>query len=197
MDSWDFSYTPPLSAKRPSSVSQSPPSLADAALYTADPVFELDEDQSTNKGQIQDDSEESSSGPPTPGPTTPVIVGLSSPSKNEPINRVGCISPEDGPKPRLGYNPPPPTTAPIPTRVARSRSASRSVSGSPTHLNDAPAAVPRSAPPDKTSNGSKFWNKLTLTKRGSTRGKLNAALDKTDTLVRVVSAGFSGRSFKT
>jgi len=194
MDSWDFSqHTPPLSAKKSPSVSQSSPKLPDEVLHAADPVFELDEDQGAGKGQTQDDSEESSSGPATPGPTTPVLAGLSSPPKKEATNPVVCVSPEDGPKPGLGYNPPPTTTtAPIPARVTHTRNAPRSAPGSPTHSNDAPAAVPHSAPPDKTSQGSKFWHKLT--KRGSTRERLNAALDKTDTLVRVVSAGFSSRS---
>jgi hypothetical protein len=192
MASWDFSNTPPLTAKSPLSAPHSPPAPPDEVLHTADPVFELDEDQGTDKGQTQEDSEESSSGPPTPGPTTPLLAGLSSPTKNEPTNRVVCVSPGDGPKPSLGYNPPATTTVPIPARVTRNTSSSRSAPGSPTDLNDAPAAVPHSAPPDKTSQGSGFWNRLT--KRRSTRGRLNAALDKTDTLVRVVSAGFSSRS---
>lgn len=179
-------------------MAQNSPALSEERLHTPDPVFELDEDQGTGagtgKGQTQDDSEESSSGPPTPGPTTPVLAGLSSPQKNEPANRAVSISHEDGQKPGVGYNPPAPTTAPIPARAPRTRATSGSALGSPTNLNDASGAVPHSAPPDKTSQGSRFWNKLT--KRGSTRGKLNAALDKTDTLVRVMSAGFSSKSSK-
>lgn len=194
MSSWDFSHTLPISAKSPLSASQSSPKLVDEVVQTADPMFELDEDRGTDKGQIQDDSEESSSGPPTPGPTTPVLAGLSSPSKNEPPNQDLCISPEDGPKAGLGYNPPPPATAPIPARTTRNRSASRSAPGSPTRSDDGPVVVPRSAPPDKASQGSKFWNKLT--KRRSTRGRLNSAIDKTDALVRVMSAGFSSKSSK-
>lgn len=190
MASWDFSNTPPLSAKSPLSAPQSPPTPADKELQAADPVFQFDEDRSTDKGQTQDDSEESSSGPPTPGPTTPVLAGLSSPTKNEATNRVVCASPGDGLK--LAYDPPPRTTAPIPARVTRTSSSPCSAPGSPTDLNNTSAAIPHSAPPDKTSQGSRFWNKLT--RRRSTRGKLNAALEKTDTLVRVMSAGFTNRS---
>jgi hypothetical protein len=156
-------------------------------------VFELDED----RGQEQEDnerSEESSSGPSTPDPATPVVAGLSSPPKDDLANRVLSVSPEDGPKSDLGYNPP--NTAPIPTRATHTRSTSRSVPAIPTDLDDASLGVPRSAPSDKTSHGSKLWNKLA--KSGSSRGKkLNAALDKTGTLARVMSAGFSSKSSKT
>lgn len=192
MASWDFTNTPPITAKSPLSAPQSPHTPTDEVPPTADPVFELDEDRNTGRGRTRDDSEESSSGPPTPGPTTPVLAGLSSPQKTEPTNRVACVSPEDGLKSGPGYNPPPPTTTSIPARVARARSSSRSAPGSPTHLDGASVAVPHSAPPDKTSQGSRFWTKLT--KRSSTRGKLNSAFD--NTLVRVVSAGFSGKSSK-
>ncbi|KAF9786142.1 kinase-like protein [Thelephora terrestris] len=187
MDSWDFTNTLSLSVKRPSSTSRSSSPLPDEVPHTADPVFELDEDRGTDKDQPQDDSEESSTGPSTPGPTTPVLAGLSSPPKNEVTNQNLSISPEDGRKPDLCYNPRLSTSTPIPTRVNHVRSASRSAPGSPSDLNDVPATVP-----DKSSQGSKLWNKLT---RGSTRGRrLSAVSDKTGTLVRVMSAGFSGKS---
>lgn len=146
--------------------------------------------------QSQDDSEkseDSSSGPTTPSPGTPVLAGLlSPPPKDEAANPVSL---EDGPKPDLRYNPPPPTTAPIPARVTHTRSTSGSAPGTPTEVNNAPVPAPHSAPPEKTSPGSKFWNKLA--KPGSSRGKkLNAALDKTGTLVQVMSAGFSSKSHK-
>ena len=181
--------------KRPLSISRSSLSHSDDVPHTTDPVFELDEDRVTEKGQLQGDSEkseESSPGPSTPSPTTPVLTGLSSPPKGELANRVASILSEDGPRFGLGHNPPPPTSAPIPTRVTHTRGTSRSALGTPTGLNDAPVTVPHSAPPDNTSHASKLWNKLT--KPGSNRGKkLNAALDKTGTLVRVMSAGFSSK----
>lgn len=193
LDSWDFSSTLSLSVKRSLSVSRGSLPPSDDALHTTDPVFELDEERATGKGLGQDDSEkseESSTGPSTPGPTTPILAGISSPSKNQPENRVVSVSPEDAPKPNFGYRSPP--TAPIPTPATHRRSTSRSAPGTPSDLNDAPVAVPHSAPPDKISHGSKIWNKFA--KGGSSRGKkLNAALDKTGTLVRVMSAGFSSK----
>lgn len=193
MDSWDFSNT----LTRSLSVSRTGSPLPDEVPHTTDEsVFELDEERTADKGQLQDDSGESSTGPLTPGPNTPVLAGLSSPPKDEATNRVLSVSPDDGPKARyINYNPPLPTAVPIPariTKVTHTRSASRSTPGSPTDENAAPAAIPHSAPPDKTSQGSKLWNKFT--KRGTVRGgKLSAALDKTDTLYRVVSSGFSSR----
>lgn len=165
----------------------------DDVPHTTDPVFELDEDRAAEKGQSQDDSEkseESSSGPSTPGPTTPILAGLSSPPKGESANRGLSVSLEDRPKSNPVYNPS--TTAPIPTRINHARSASRSAVETSIDANDSPIVVPHSAPPEKTSHGSKLWNRLT--KPGSSRGKkLNAALDKTGTLVRVMSAGFSSK----
>ncbi|KAF9648508.1 kinase-like protein [Thelephora ganbajun] len=185
MDSWDFSNTLTLSLRRSLSISGSSLPLSDEALHATHPMFELAEGRVTDRGQVLDDSErseESSSGPSTPAPATPVLAGLSSP-------------PKDGPKSALGYSPPPHTTTSIPTRVTRVTSTSRSAPGAPTDLNGAPVTVPHSAPPDKTIQGSKFWNKFT--KSGSIRGKkLDAALDKTGTLVRVMSAGFSNKSPK-
>ena len=195
MDSWDFSSTLSLSAKRSLSASRSSLSHPDDLPHTTDPVFELDEDRVSEKGQLQDDSgksEDSSSGPSTPSPATPVLAGQSSPPKNEPQNPVSI---EDGPKSDRQFIPPATTTAPVPTRPAHNRSASRSAPGSPIGLNDAPVTVPHSAPPEKTSHASKLWNKFA--RPGSNRGKkLNAALDKTGTLVRVVSSGFSSKSPK-
>lgn len=191
LDSWDFSTT--LSASTRRSLALPRP---DDALHTAVPVFELDEDRANGKGQGQDDSgksEESSSGPPTPSPaTTPVLSGLSSTPKDGLANRDLSVSPEDGPKSDLGYNPP--NTTLIPTRVAHTRN-TRSAPETPTDLNDNSVGVPHSVPSDKSSHGSKLWNKLA--KPGSSRSKkLNAALDKTGTLARVVSAGFSSKSHK-
>lgn len=195
LDSWDFSSTLSLSAKRSLSTSRRSSLHPDSASHTTDPVFELDEDQVIEKRQLQEDnekSEESSSGPPTPAPATPVLVGVSSPPKDQVANQALSVSPDER-KPGLNYNPP--TTAPIPTRVTHIRSTSRSAPGTPTDSNDTPVADPHSAPSEKTSHGSKLWNKLT--KPGSNRGKkLNAALDKTGTIVRVMSAGFSSKSPK-
>ena len=193
MDSWDFSSTPSLSGKRSVSVSRSSLHPDDAT----DPVFELDEDRAVEKVQVRDDSEkseDSSSGPPTPGPTTPVLVGLSSPAKDEAANRVLSVSPGDGPKPNLGYNYP--NAVPVPVRVTRARNTSRSAPKAPTDPGEPSIGVPHSAPPEKTSQGSKLWSKWA--KPGSSRGKkLNTALDKTGTLARVVSAGFSSKSSKS
>ena len=197
MDSWDFSSTTSLAGKRSLSVSRSSSTHPDDTPHTTDPVFELDEDRTTERVQVPDDSEkseESSSGPSTPGPTTPVLLGLSSPPKDKPANRVLSVSPGDDPKPNLGYKYP--TAVSVPVRVTRARTASRSVPKVPTDPSDASIGVPRSAPPEKTSQGSKLWNKLA--RPGSNRGKkLNTALDKTGTLVRVVSAGFSSKSNKS
>ena len=196
MDSWDFSSTPSLSGKRSVSVSRSPSAHPDDASHTADPVFELDEDRTIEKAQVPDDSEkseESSSGPSTPGPTTPVLIGLSSPPKDEPANRVLSVSPGDDAKSSVGYKYP--SAVPVPVRVTRAKTTSRSVPKAPNDPSDASIVVPRSAPPEKTSQGSKLWNKLA--RPGSNRGKkLNTALDKTGTLARVVSAGFSSKSNK-
>lgn len=183
--------TLPTSAKRPSSTSRGPSPLPDEP-ETTDPVFEFDEERGADKGRPQDDSEESSTGPPTPGPTTPVLAGISSLRKNELPNEVLSVSPEGGRKSDLCYSPPPSTTTPIPTPVTHTRSVPLSAPVTPSDLNNAPVAVPHSAPPEKPSQGSKLWNKLT---RGSTRGKkLNTAPDKTGSLVRVMSAGFSSKS---
>lgn len=191
MDSWDFSISLSHSVKRPLSVSGSSLALPDEVPHTTEPVFELDEERTTDRGRPQDDSEESSSGPPTPGPTTPVLAGLSSPQKNEEPDPVLSVSPGEGTKSGLEYDSRSPTTVPIPTRKTHNRNTSRSAPSSPT--DPVPVAIAHSAPPDKTSQGSKFWNRLT--KNGSFRGKkLNAAREKTDTLVRVVSAGFSSKS---
>jgi hypothetical protein len=199
MDSWDFSSTLSLSVRRSLSPSQTSLLHSDDVSHTPDPVFELDEDRASDKGQPQDDgdkSEDSSPGPCTPAAATPVLAGLSSPPKDEPVHRVLSVSPGDGPKSDLQYNPPPPTTAPIPTRVTHTRSTSRSAPGSPTGLDDVPLPVPQSAPSDKASHGSKLWNKLT--RQGSTRGKkFNAALDMTGSLVRVMSSGFASKPPKT
>lgn len=155
----------------------------DDASHTTDPVFELDEERAVERGQYDSEkSEESSSGPTTPSPATPILDGLSSP-------------PEDVRKTGLGYNLPT-TATPVPTPIAHMRNISHSVPETPANLNDAPVAVPHSAPSEKVSHGSKMWNKFV--KSGSNRGKkLNAALDKTGTLVRVMSAGFSSKSSKT
>lgn len=190
MDSWDFSNTLPHSVKRPSLAP------SDETPHTTEPVFELDEERAAAKGQPRDDSEkseESSSGPPTPGPTTPVLLGLSSPPKNNPKIQVLSVSPGESPNSRMNYNTP---SVPIPTRATHAKSSSRSIPDPSTDLNDAAVVVPRSAPPDKSSQSSRLWNKLT--NRGSIRGKkLNAALEKTDTLARVVSAGFSSKSYRS
>ena len=194
LDSWDFSLSLSPSVKKSLSVSGSSLSHRDDVSYTTDPVFELDEERATEEGQLQDDSEkseDSSSGPATPAPGTPFLAGI--PHKEESANQVS-VSPESVAE--SDHNPPPPTTVPIPTRVAHPKSStSRSVPEPPIGLNDAPGTVPRSAPTDKPSQGSKLWNKLA--RPGSTRGKkFNAALDKTGALVRVMSAGFSSGSHK-
>ena len=180
--------------KRPLSISRNSLPYPDDAPHKTDPVFELDEDRANEKGQEQDEndnSEESSSELPTPGPATPVLDGLSSPPKDDLANRVLSVSPKDGPKSDLGYNP-----TPIHTRVTHTRNTSRSAPATPTHLDDASVGVPHSASSDKSSHGSKLWNKFA--RSGSSRGKkLNAALDKTGTLARVVSAGFSSKSHKS
>lgn len=192
LSSWDFPSTLSLSTKKSLSPSLSSLSHPDDAPHTTDPVFELDEDRVTGRGQ--DGSEASSSGPATPGPATPVLDGLSSPPKDELANQGSSVAIEDGPKSDLGYDPP--TTVPIPTRTAHTRSTSRSAQGSPADPDDVPIEIPHSDPPDRVSHGSRLWNKWT--KPGSNRNKkLNSALDKTGTLVRVMSAGFSSKSPKT
>jgi len=193
LDSWDFSLSLSLSVKKSLSLSGSSLSHPDDLPHTTDPVFELDEDRSSEKGQLQDDSEkseDSSSGPATPAPGTPFLAG--SPTKVEIANQVPvppvAVAGSD-------HNPPSPITIPISTRVAHTRSTSRSVPETPIGLNNAPVTVPQSVPPEKTSHGSKLWNKLA--RPGSSRGKkLNAALDKTGALVQVMSAGFSSKSHK-
>ena len=177
--------------KRSLSTSRSSLHRPDDAPHTTDPVYELDEERAVEKGQGQDDSErseESSTGPPTPAPPTPVLDGLSSPPKDESANRILSSSPGDS----VGYNPPTSTTAPIPAPITHPSNTSDSAPRTPLDPNGAPVAVPHSAPPDKVSHGSKMWSKFA---RSSNRGKkLNAALDKTGTLVRVMSAGFSSKS---
>ena len=187
LSSWDFSSTLSVSVKRPLSISRNSLPHPDDVPRAADSVFELDEDQANGK------SEGSSSGPPTPGPATPVLAGVSSPPKDELANRALSVSPEDGPKSDLDYDPP--NATPIPTRVTHTMS-TRSAPETPTDLDDAPVGGPYSASSDKTLHGSKLWNKLA--KPGLSRSKkLNAALDKTGTFARVVSSGFSGKSHKS
>ena len=193
LDSWDFSVSLSLSVRKSLNMSGTSP-LPDDVSHTTDPVFELDEDRASERGQLQDDSEkseDSSSGPVTPAPGTPFLIG--SPPKDEVVNPVS-VSPED--VVHSDQKPPSPTAVPIPTRVAHTRNTSRSAPGAPIELNNAPVTVPHSAPPDEASSGSKLWNKLA--RPGSNRGKkFNAALDKTGALVRVMSAGFSSKSNKT
>ena len=184
--------------KKSLSVSGSSLSHLDDVPHTTDPVFELDEDRASEEGQLRDDSEQSedsSSGPATPG--TPFQAG--SPPKDEIANQVS-VSPESAAE--SDHNPPPPTTVPIsatvpiPTRVAHTSSTSRSVPETPIGLNNAPVTVPQSVPTDKPSHGPKLWNKIT--RSGSSHGKkINAALDKTGALVRVMSAGFSSKSHRS
>jgi len=192
LDSWDFSLS--LSFKRPLNTSGGPLSHPDDVPHTTDPVFELDEDRASEKGQLQDDggkSEDSSPGPSTPGPGTPFLART--PPEDELTNQMS-VSPVEGAE--SDRNPPPHTTVPIPTRVTHTSSTSRSAPGTAIGLNNAPVAVPHSVPPDKPSHGSKLWSKLA--RPGSSRNKkLNAALDKTGALVQVMSAGFSTKSHKT
>jgi len=182
--------------KRPLSISRNSLPHPDDVPGAADSVFELDEDRANGKRQGQDDSgksEGSSSGPPTLGPATPVLAGVSSPPKDELANRALSVSPEDGPKSDLDYDPP--NATPIPTWITHTRS-TRSAPETPTDLNDASVGGPHSASSDKTLHGSKLWNKLA--RPGSSRSKkLNAALDKTGTFARVVSSGFSSKSHKS